>query len=283
MRTLLNILWVIFGGGLVIFLEYLLGALILCLTIVGIPFGIQCFKIGLLGLWPFGKDIESARQGDGKAREQISELLRERVVRTAGHYASLTGMDREDLQQEMWVGMMMGLQQVDVTIGDPLYYLFLRGKWRLLEAIRRSDRERAESLESGANVPDRVMFEEEVCSRWMTASLEGRLRGPQRIRRGERTLGLPLGEMEQATDIARIVELSQATAIAVRHLTPVAGIELAADLLQRRERRVVQTAVVLADQAHRPGEVMHALGLLAGAFEEEAKGRLERLRFEQHA
>ncbi len=63
MRTLLNILWVIFGGGLVIFLEYALGALILCITIVGIPFGIQCFKIGLLGLWPFGKDIESARQG----------------------------------------------------------------------------------------------------------------------------------------------------------------------------------------------------------------------------
>ncbi|MGA9522837.1 MAG: YccF domain-containing protein [Myxococcaceae bacterium] len=63
MRTLLNILWVIFGGGLVIFLEYMLGALILCITIVGIPFGVQCFKIGLLGLWPFGKDIESARQG----------------------------------------------------------------------------------------------------------------------------------------------------------------------------------------------------------------------------
>ena len=83
--------------------------------------------------------IEQARQGDGKAREHISELLRERVVRTAGHYASLTGMDREDLQQEMWVGMLIGLQQVDVSIGDPLYYLFLRGKWRLLEAIRRSD------------------------------------------------------------------------------------------------------------------------------------------------
>src|SRR5256885_8221528 len=96
--------------------------------------------------------IESARAGDRAAREQISDLLRERVLRTAGHYASLTGMDREDLQQEMWLGMLLGLQQVDVTIGDPLYYLFLRGKWRLLEAIRRSERERADSLESGVAV-----------------------------------------------------------------------------------------------------------------------------------
>jgi len=62
-RTLLNVLWVILGGGFVIFLEYMLGALILCITVVGIPFGVQCFKIGLLALWPFGKDIRSAQAG----------------------------------------------------------------------------------------------------------------------------------------------------------------------------------------------------------------------------
>lgn len=125
--------------------------------------------------------IERARKGDPTAREQVSELLRERVLRTAGHYASLTGMDREDLQQEMWLGMLMGLQQVDVNIGDPLCYLFLRGKWRLLEAIRRSDRERAESLDAGTAEPDRGSFEDEICSRWMTLQLGSRLRGPQRV------------------------------------------------------------------------------------------------------
>src|SRR3954453_21458966 len=124
--------------------------------------------------------IERARQGNPAAREELSELLRERVLRTAGHYASLTGMDREDLQQEMWLGMLLGLQQVDVTIGDPLCYLFLRGKWRLLEAIRRSERERADSLDNGSAVPDRATFEEEVCSRWMALQLSARLRGPQR-------------------------------------------------------------------------------------------------------
>jgi hypothetical protein len=49
MRLFLNLLWVILGGGLVIWLEYVLGGIILCLTIVGIPFGVQCFKIARSG------------------------------------------------------------------------------------------------------------------------------------------------------------------------------------------------------------------------------------------
>jgi uncharacterized membrane protein YccF (DUF307 family) len=57
-RLLLNLLWIILGGGFVIWLEYMLAGLVLCLTIVGIPFGMQCFKIAWLGLLPFGKDIE---------------------------------------------------------------------------------------------------------------------------------------------------------------------------------------------------------------------------------
>jgi len=60
MSLLLNILWIIFGGGLVICLEYLLGGLLLCLTVIGIPFGVQCFKIAGLGLMPFGKEVEEA-------------------------------------------------------------------------------------------------------------------------------------------------------------------------------------------------------------------------------
>jgi uncharacterized membrane protein YccF (DUF307 family) len=58
LRFLLNILWIIFGGGFVIWIEYMLVGFLLCLTVVGIPFGLQCFKIGWLGLFPFGKDIE---------------------------------------------------------------------------------------------------------------------------------------------------------------------------------------------------------------------------------
>jgi uncharacterized membrane protein YccF (DUF307 family) len=57
LRALMNILWAILGGGLVTALEYVLGGLILCLTIVGIPFGVQCFKLAGLALFPFGKDV----------------------------------------------------------------------------------------------------------------------------------------------------------------------------------------------------------------------------------
>lgn len=65
MTLILNLLWAVFGGGLVIFLEYLLAGLVLCVTVIGIPFGVQCFKIAGLGLFPFGKDIQDARRGFG--------------------------------------------------------------------------------------------------------------------------------------------------------------------------------------------------------------------------
>jgi uncharacterized membrane protein YccF (DUF307 family) len=57
MRLVLNVLWVVLGGGFVIWLQYILGGLLLCLTVVGIPFGVQCFKIAEMGLLPFGKEI----------------------------------------------------------------------------------------------------------------------------------------------------------------------------------------------------------------------------------
>jgi uncharacterized membrane protein YccF (DUF307 family) len=65
MRLVLNILWVVFGGGFIIWLEYLVGGFLLCLTIVGIPFGVQCFKIADIGLLPFGKDIDEDPTSDG--------------------------------------------------------------------------------------------------------------------------------------------------------------------------------------------------------------------------
>jgi uncharacterized membrane protein YccF (DUF307 family) len=58
MQLLLNLLWIIFGGGFIVWLEYMIAGVLLCLTVIGIPFGLQCFKIAWLGLLPFGKDIE---------------------------------------------------------------------------------------------------------------------------------------------------------------------------------------------------------------------------------
>ncbi len=52
-----NILWIVLGGGIFLFLEYLIGGMLLCLTIVGIPFGVQCIKLSMLALLPFGAEI----------------------------------------------------------------------------------------------------------------------------------------------------------------------------------------------------------------------------------
>ena len=56
MSLLGNIIWLIFGG-LLAGLGYILGGLLICLTIVGIPFGVQTMKLGVATLAPFGKDI----------------------------------------------------------------------------------------------------------------------------------------------------------------------------------------------------------------------------------
>jgi len=56
MKVLGNILWILLGGFL-IFLFYLVGSFILCITIIGIPFGIQTLKLSILALFPFGKEI----------------------------------------------------------------------------------------------------------------------------------------------------------------------------------------------------------------------------------
>lgn len=60
-----NILWIVLGGGLVIFIEYVLGGVALCVTIIGIPFGVECFKIAMLGLLPFGKEVTTTPKGMG--------------------------------------------------------------------------------------------------------------------------------------------------------------------------------------------------------------------------
>lgn len=53
---ILNILWLIFGG-IVLCIGNLVSGVIFCITIVGIPFGLQSFKLAKLSLMPFGKDI----------------------------------------------------------------------------------------------------------------------------------------------------------------------------------------------------------------------------------
>lgn len=64
MSILGNIIWLLFGGVFV-FLEYLISSVLLMLTIIGIPFGLQTLKLAFLALWPFGKKVKSIETGTG--------------------------------------------------------------------------------------------------------------------------------------------------------------------------------------------------------------------------
>jgi uncharacterized membrane protein YccF (DUF307 family) len=64
MKILGNIVWLIFGGC-VIAIEYIIGSVVLMITIVGIPFGIQTLKMGALAIWPFGRDTRVHARASG--------------------------------------------------------------------------------------------------------------------------------------------------------------------------------------------------------------------------
>lgn len=55
-KTICNLIWLVFGG-FAIALEYIFGSLALMVTIVGIPFGLQTLKLGILAIWPFGSRV----------------------------------------------------------------------------------------------------------------------------------------------------------------------------------------------------------------------------------
>lgn len=60
-----NLLWIVLGGGIVLFFIYLIAGVILCLTVVGIPFGIQLIKLSFLALAPFGRQVDVDRSLTG--------------------------------------------------------------------------------------------------------------------------------------------------------------------------------------------------------------------------
>lgn len=65
MSVLGNLIWIVLGGGIFVFLGYMIGGIVLCLTIVGIPFGLQLFKLAGLGLAPFGRQVDTSGSASG--------------------------------------------------------------------------------------------------------------------------------------------------------------------------------------------------------------------------
>ena len=56
MNSVGNIFWLLLGGIIIAIIYYIVGML-MCITLIGIPFGIQLFKLGTYALWPFGHEL----------------------------------------------------------------------------------------------------------------------------------------------------------------------------------------------------------------------------------
>ena len=57
LRGVANVVWLVVAGWELL-LAWWFAGLLVCLTVVGIPFGVQLFKIGLYAAWPFGRSAK---------------------------------------------------------------------------------------------------------------------------------------------------------------------------------------------------------------------------------
>ena len=73
MSTFGNIIWLIFGG-LGTAIGYITVGLGYCVTIIGIPWGIQAIKLGIAALLPFGMEVREARESGG-ALELVANII----------------------------------------------------------------------------------------------------------------------------------------------------------------------------------------------------------------
>ena len=64
MNTIGNIFWLVLGG-IAISLYYAVVGLLFCVSIIGIPFGLQLFKLAGLALWPFGRNVVDGPNNTG--------------------------------------------------------------------------------------------------------------------------------------------------------------------------------------------------------------------------
>ncbi len=75
-----NVLWAC-TFGIVLFFSYLVAGVLNCLTIIGIPFGIQAFKLAGLSFWPVGRRVVSIEMARAVREENAqTELARHRAV-----------------------------------------------------------------------------------------------------------------------------------------------------------------------------------------------------------
>ncbi len=110
MHLLGNLIWLIFGG-IIIAVEYFIGSIILMITIVGIPFGLQTLKMASLAIWPFGRDTRV----DVRASGCLYIIMNIIWLLTGGLWIALTHAVFGLLLCITIIGLPFGLQHFKLT------------------------------------------------------------------------------------------------------------------------------------------------------------------------
>jgi hypothetical protein len=118
---LLNLLWIIFGCGFVIWLEYVIAGLFLCLTVVGIPFGIGLLALVMPGLFVVGYIVVGIGVGDW-ILGRSSPVVRERP-----YLAAVVGLTV--------VGLVSFLPPVSGLVSFVGFGSIMLLSWRVLRGI----------------------------------------------------------------------------------------------------------------------------------------------------
>jgi RNA polymerase sigma factor (sigma-70 family) len=139
--------------------------------------------------------IELSRGGHSDARKMLIHHLHPKVRRLARFYAYRSAHDADDLEQEIWLGVLSALQEVNVEIGDPVAYLMKHGRWRALEAVKRLHRHREEPLEPTDRRDPRSGPENSAVNSVLIDTLRSRLSAAQKDVLEGRLAGLSGEEM----------------------------------------------------------------------------------------
>ena len=105
MNLIMNILWLLLGG-IFTAVEYLISSLLMMITIIGIPFGIQTLKMSMLALCPFGKEVRSRPHSGGC----LSILMNILWIFLGGIWISLSHLAWGILLSISIIGIPFGMQ-----------------------------------------------------------------------------------------------------------------------------------------------------------------------------
>ncbi|MGB8491087.1 MAG: YccF domain-containing protein [Bacteroidales bacterium] len=110
MKFIGNIIWLVFGG-ILIAIEYFIGSIILMVTIIGIPFGLQTLKMASLAIWPFGRTSRVKERASGC----LSILMNVLWLLCGGIWIAITHAFFGVLLCITIVGIPFGLQHFKLT------------------------------------------------------------------------------------------------------------------------------------------------------------------------